>query len=112
VPRRLLLERDAPVAAPPQSLLLEGRTQDISAHPLQARPIVRPHRTLACRSNPSKCACRGRATSRLACRARRHAAAPAPLRARSGATRPCTGSGPPSSPRASVCYDGCPGCGA
>jgi hypothetical protein len=42
-PRRLQLQRDAPVAPQPQALLRKGRTQDIAAQTLQPRPIVRWH---------------------------------------------------------------------
>ena len=43
VPRPLELQRDAPVAPPPQALLRKGRTQDVSAQTLHPRPIVRRH---------------------------------------------------------------------
>ena len=60
VPRRLELQRDTAVAPEPQALLREGRAQARTGTGAPAPPgrVAATH-TLACRSKPSRCACRG-----------------------------------------------------
>ena len=67
----LQLERDAAVASQPQPLLREGRTQDVygTDAPAPRRSFADTH-TLACRSKPSRCACRGPRDVTVGCVAR------------------------------------------
>ena len=54
----LQVQRDAPVSPQPQPLLRERRSQGVAGKPLRPAQSRANSHTLACRSTPSRCACR------------------------------------------------------
>jgi hypothetical protein len=68
-PRRLQRGRAAAVLEPSQSVLGDGRPEQIAAPPFQARPLRGRHVDVGVQLEAARCVCRGAVESSVPCKA-------------------------------------------